>query len=180
MLVLSRELFNKAVNLKRQGHYAEAIKIYRGEIHKMKQARDFDEFTTYARAMAKCFYLNNEFDKALKCYHAIIQFNILANGDVIYEDLRTKNPRIFKWICEWGQEIGYTIVANRKAENKGFFSFLSGDPKDPTYANAIAGKGGKYDGEKYLKDGSEWILKKLLEKADIDSFANLVADILLD
>ncbi|MBQ8044477.1 MAG: hypothetical protein IJ272_10120 [Clostridia bacterium] len=168
MLDLSTVLFYEAVELKRKGRYEAAIAIYRGEISKMLKAGDFAEFTTYARAMAKCYYLKGCPQKALYCYNAIIQLARLTEGVRIMRDAQKDEygrAQVRGWIASWAPEIGYALAYNAGV-------------RDSSYADAIAGKGGDYSSEAYIDEGWRWFLDKFEEEASIASFLQLVESIL--
>lgn len=158
---LSVATFNYAVELKRQGNYGQAIRIYQGEIQKMLDSGDFHEFTTYARAIAKCFYLNKSASKAMAAYHAIIQFNMLAYPQFV-RDMTERPDNVARWIADWAPEIGYTLKA---AEGYGY---------DSSYANAIAGKGGEYSKQECFNKGWDYVVKVLEEGPDKQLFFDKV------
>lgn len=146
---LSYELFQKAVDLKRLGEYNRAINIYKQEIGKMRLSGDFHEFTTYARAMAKCLYLNNQAKDAVMAYDAIFQFNALSNPELSKDlsDLFNNNctygaEKARGWLLSWAPEVGFALnAACTNSYNK-------------DYAAAIAGKkGADYSSELYIRDG---------------------------
>ena len=143
-MYLSTERFNQAVELKRMGDYSSAIRIYREEIGKMVDAKDYHEFSTYAHAMAKCYYLQRDFYKAKSCYKAILAINVLFYP--VLKGFVQQEQQYFDFASGWAPHIGYV---------------LNGWDKD--YAGAIAGKGNNYDQNKYFSQGLEFITRTMLD-----------------
>lgn len=143
-MYLSNATFNKAVELKRKGNYVAAIRIYQEEISKMIDSGDFHEFTTYAHAMAKCYYLNGDYFKAKACYRALLNINVLSFP--VLKGFVDHDPQFMNFAAGWAKHIGYT---------------LNGWDKD--YAGAIAGKGNNYDEEKYFDEGLNFIVDLMID-----------------
>ena len=143
-LYLSNETFNQAVALKRQGDYKGAIRIYQQEIGKMIDSGDFKEFSTYAHAMAKCYYLNNDYYRAKSCYKAILTLNVLMFP--VLQGFVNRDSQFMNFASGWATHIGYV---------------LHGWDKD--YAGAIAGKGNNYDQNKYFDEGLEFIADLMID-----------------
>lgn len=178
-MYLSQDVFQEAVSKKRNGNYEGAIAIYRKEIKKMLNANDYEEYTDYARALAKCFYLNEQRQLALKCYQSILQHNILLYPRIV-EDMKLGTFQFRNFAESWAPEIGYTL-----------------HDKDVDYYNAIAGKSndkrdcyssgnigqayyGSYDPAKYIKDGLSFITNELSNNCNHKSrFESLVNEILI-
>ena len=143
-MYLSNETFNKAVELKRKGEYSAAIRIYQGEISKMVDSGDFHEFTTYAHAMAKCYYLNNNYLKAKSCYRALLALNVLIYP--VLQGFVNHDPQFMNFASGWATHIGYVL-----------------NGWDKNYAGAIAGKGNNYDENKHFDEGLNFIVDMMID-----------------
>lgn len=140
---LSTNTFYRARDLKRQGLYDDAIKIYQQEISKMLYAGDFRELTTYTHALAKCFYLKRNYNKAICCYLASMDYNMLINPEMI-DDFMEDDAHFNDYAAGLSTYIGYCA---------------HGWEQD--YADAIAGKGGSYNPDKYLSKGIKYVLNEI-------------------
>ena len=144
MSYLTVTKFNEAVALKRKGCFCEAGNIYIRAIVEMLQQRNVSELTDYLRPLAKVFYLGGYRDWASACYSAIMQHNVLSYPQIV-SDCRNQSFQFVNFINQWAPEIGYCQ-----------------HPKDINYYNAIYGKGGDYDPEKYIEDGYNFVLNEIL------------------
>ncbi len=149
-MYLSNETFNQAVTLKRQGDYKGAIRIYQQEIKKMKDSGDFHEFSTYAHAMAKCYYLNSDFYRAKSCYKAILALNVLLYP--VLQGFVNRDQQFMNFASGWATHIGYVLHS-----------------WDKDYAGAIAGKGNNYDQDKYFNEGLNYIADLMIDFVDHNS-----------
>lgn len=146
---LDDKLFHYAVDLKRQGKYIDAIIIYQIEIKKMLQENDLSEFTTYAHALSKCYYLIGDYDAALACYDAVMAKNVLQYP--VLRDYVNDDPQFFRFVTQWAIHIGYALNG------------YNDDKKDLDYRNAIAGHGGDYDEDRHIEQGYRYVCRLLDE-----------------
>lgn len=143
-MFLSNDTFNYAVNLKRQGDYIGAIRVYREEIEKMIESGDFHEYTTYAHAMAKCYYLRKDYYKAKLCYRSLLAENVLRFP--VLQGFVDRDPQFMNFASGWATHIGYVLHG-----------------WDNDYAGAIAGKGNDYDDNKYFDEGINFIVDMMID-----------------
>ena len=117
MLGLSEELLDYAVELTSNGKHEEAIELYRLGLLKMLVLTGFEEceYSHHACRLAKCYYLDRQFDKVLSCYNSILFLTVWKHNAEIITDFLYGNTKFYDFAKYLAEDIGYTLdIINKK------------------------------------------------------------------
>ncbi len=109
----STQLFNQAVEMKRQGRFAEAIRLQQESIRVYPED---PELPNNYYSMGKIFYLMNEFDACYSCYLAYtgmcveFQPKILTDFQDVLRGDRNATERFVASFSNIARHIGHSII----------------------------------------------------------------------